>query len=157
MFPVWMKQTILKPKYTSFFLLELLSPSFQWQGSCEKSTVHLCGLDRDPSMHTPHTSKNHLVDIQFELRHVKERHDCAQAKGAYLWQNCFIVIFLFCAELQCSEHIFLGLPGQDLGFVYSKSKWYTNSEVAFGHLAATSSSYAVLKHFLVCKSHLSFL
>lgn len=48
------------------------------------------------------------------------------------------------------ELVFLRLQGQaDLGFVYSKRKWHTNYEVAFGHLAATSSCYAVLKHILV--------
>lgn len=72
--------------------------------------------------------------------------------------DCFRDIFPFYAELPAKKLIFLALEGQaDLDFVYSKSKWHINSEVAFGHLTATSSSYVVLKLFLVCKPHLSFL
>jgi len=67
-------------------------------------------------------------------------------------------ILPFYTELPGKKHIFLVLEGQaDLDFVYSNSKWHINSEVAFGHLTAASSCYVVLKLFLVCKPHLSFL
>lgn len=72
--------------------------------------------------------------------------------------DCFSIVFPFCAELPGEKLISLALEGQaDLDFIYSKSKWHINSEVAFGHLTATTSSYVVLKLRLVCKPHLSFL
>lgn len=65
----------------------------------------------------------------------------------------FSVIFPFYAEPSGKKFFFLALEGQaDLDFVYSKSKWHINSEVAFGHLTAISFSYVVLKLFLVCKT-----
>lgn len=157
----YLNQNIQHCSATRYFLGRLLSSSFQWQRSCDNPTVYLHALGRDTTVHDPHTSQNLCWCSVYTHTHVKQKAWLCTTLSEgkiHLWGNCFRVIFPFHAQLPGSELVFLALQGQaDLGFVYSKSKWHTNSEVAFGHLTATPSSYVVLKHFLVCKPHLSFL
>lgn len=157
----YLQQNIQHYSVTSHFLGQLLSSSFQWQRSCDNPTVSLYALGRATTVHAPHTSQSFCWCSVYTQTHVNQKAwlcTTLSEDKIHLWENCFRVIFPFHAKLPVCELVVLALQGRaDLGFVYRKSKWHTNFEVAFGHLTATPSSYLVLKHFLVCKPRLSFL
>lgn len=161
--------------YTSYWLLRTITFLFiQWHSYCCLITGPL--INRDSREHPSHTSQhccwhslysakkkpqptNQPTDsADMTVQHMLQTRGGAKnsSEGIHIWWLLSHLPIL-CWTPRWKAHS-LVLEGQaDLGFIHRKSKWHINSEVSFGHLIATSSSYVVIKLFLVCKPHLCFL